>query len=148
MASRLKKLIFPSRFFRSRWIVVIYQRFVMFILYKVSTIAQMEQQYDLWYGSYKAIYLVPLKRFYFLGSLKNYVKIATRVVSTDIFKTAGIKSTKACYFIFILQPSVVSAFCFFTICKIEISIKKRAPHIFSIYLQDVECKFSGRSSKN
>ena len=47
------------------------------------------------------------------------MKIATKVVSTDIFKTAGIKSTKACYFILILQLSVVSAFCFFTICKIE-----------------------------
>ena len=51
------------------------------------------------------------------------MNIATVVLLTDIFKSVGIKSTKAYYFILILQASVVSTFCFFTIRTIKTSIK-------------------------
>ena len=63
------------------------------------------------------------------------MNIATVVLLTDIFKSADIISIKACYFIPILQASVVSAFCFFTICTIKNIYQKQTPHIFSIYLQ-------------
>ena len=71
------------------------------------------------------------------------MNIATVVPLIDIFKSVDIKSTKACYFIPILQASVVSAFCFFTIHTIE-NIYHNELRTFLVYsyLQDAERKFS------